>query len=50
MGSESSRSRAFNEQEDPCRTLLQTYVRCTERHAGKAPDVYEEYCEEEKSL
>jgi len=35
---------------DPCGTYLEAYVRCAEAHAGKRPDVYEEYCEEEKSL
>jgi len=35
--------------QDPCQDKLETYVKCTEFHEGKAPDVYEEYCEAEKS-
>jgi len=35
---------------DPCVDHLNAYIRCAEKHAGKRPDVYEEYCEEEKSL
>ena len=32
----------------PCRAELEAYTHCMKRHEGKAPDSYEEYCEDEK--
>ena len=35
---------------DPCEELFDIYLRCAKDHAGVHPDVYGEYCEEEKEL
>ena len=35
---------------DPCQDLFESYIRCAEKHAGVHPEVYGEYCEEEKEL
>lgn len=35
---------------DPCGDLFQAYLRCAHTHQGVHPEVYGEYCEEEKEV